>query len=99
MYETHATMDFFGNQLVVHKNEDWPKERPSMYPRHFGVNFDDYDDWKKLLNHCRNLKLEFFAEPFSRGEGLPEEHISFFLIDPSNNLLEFKHYKDERMSL
>jgi uncharacterized protein len=32
-----------------------------------------------------------------RFEGLPEEHRTFALCDPSDNLLEFKHYVDVRM--
>ena len=27
----------------------------------------------------------------------PEEHRTFVLLDPSGNLLEFKHYRDPRM--
>ncbi len=42
-------------------------------------------------------ELEFFKEPFIRFEGMQEEHTTFFLKDPSNNLIEFKHYKNERM--
>ena len=30
-------------------------------------------------------------------EGEVEEHWTFFLVDPSNNLLEFKCYRDPRM--
>jgi len=26
-----------------------------------------------------------------------EEHLTFVLRDPSNNLIEFKHYRDPRM--
>ncbi len=29
--------------------------------------------------------------------GLVEEHHTFVLLDPSGNLLEFKHYRDPRM--
>jgi extradiol dioxygenase family protein len=28
---------------------------------------------------------------------MAEEHRTFVLIDPSDNLLEFKHYRDPRM--
>jgi extradiol dioxygenase family protein len=33
----------------------------------------------------------------TRFDGLVEEHLTFVLRDPSNNLLEFKHYRDPRM--
>jgi extradiol dioxygenase family protein len=39
----------------------------------------------------------FFAEPTQRFEGLVEEHSTLVLKDPSNNLIEFKHYLDPRM--
>lgn len=42
-------------------------------------------------------KLNFYSEPFIRFEDRPEEHRTFFLIDPSNNLLEFKYYKKQEM--
>jgi extradiol dioxygenase family protein len=30
-------------------------------------------------------------------EGTVEEHLTVVLADPSNNLIEFKHYHDPRM--
>ena len=33
----------------------------------------------------------------TRFEGLAEVHRTFVLQDPSDNLLEFKHYRDPRM--
>jgi extradiol dioxygenase family protein len=43
--------------------------------------------------------LEFFTDPEQPGivrfSGRPEEHLTFFLKDPSNNLIEFKIYNNE----
>ena len=42
-------------------------------------------------------QLKFFAEPFRRFDDRVEAHDTFVLADPSQNLLEFKHYDDPRM--
>jgi uncharacterized protein len=95
-YADRITLDFFGDQVVCHLSEKIDRD-PEMYPRHFGVTFHDRADWERLLTLARMRKLRFFAEPFDRFEGTVEEHRSFVLADPSNNLLEFKHYEDPRM--
>jgi extradiol dioxygenase family protein len=41
--------------------------------------------------------VPFFSELSVRFEGLVEAHRTFVLRDPSDNLLEFKHYDDHRM--
>jgi len=62
-----------------------------------GVTFRRRDDWERLLRLARTRGLSFFAEPFHRFAGRAEEHESFVLADPSNNLLEFTYYDDPRM--
>ena len=95
-YADRITLDFFGDQVVCHLS-DRIDAAPELYPRHFGVTFRLQEDWERLLRLARNRKLEFFAEPFRRFEGLAEEHETFVLADPSHNLLEFKYYDDPRM--
>jgi extradiol dioxygenase family protein len=68
-----------------------------MYPRHFGVTFRDRAEYEELLQRARQHNLPFFKTPFVRFRGERAEHDTFFLIDPSNNLLEFKHYRDPAM--
>jgi extradiol dioxygenase family protein len=98
-YADRITLDFFGDQLVCHLCEDAPpREWPlSLYPRHFGVTFRAAADFE-ALHHCAVIrKTPFFRELSTRFEGMAEEHRTFVLIDPSDNLLEFKHYRDPRM--
>ncbi|NMP23057.1 VOC family protein [Sulfobacillus harzensis] len=95
-YADRITLDFFGDQVVCHLT-DKIDPRPEMYPRHFGVTFRHKDDWDRLVRLAQARELEFFQEPMRRFEGLIEEHWTFMLIDPSNNLLEFKYYLDPRM--
>jgi extradiol dioxygenase family protein len=98
-YADRITLDFFGDQVVCHLHEDEPpSERPlSMYPRHFGVTFRAAADFEALHRCAVNRKIPFFHDLSTRFEGMVEEHRTFVLIDPSDNLLEFKHYRDPRM--
>lgn len=91
------TLDFFGDQVVCHLAPDEVDAEPKMYPRHFGRTFLDREDFDALLDRARERDLPFFSEPSPRFEGRQDEHLCFFLIDPSNNLLEFKYYHDQAM--
>ena len=98
-YADRITIDFFGDQLVCHLSED---ERPraaelSLYPRHFGVTFREERDFDALYELSVQRKIEFFADVSTRFDGLVEVHRTFVLRDPSDNLVEFKHYADPRM--
>jgi extradiol dioxygenase family protein len=93
-YDDRITLDFFGDQVVCHLAPDAIDEEPRMYPRHFGVTFRRKEAFDAVLERAREANLEFFEPPFVRFGGLREEHETFFLKDPSNNLIEFKHYRD-----
>jgi extradiol dioxygenase family protein len=95
-YEDRITLDFFGDQLVCHLHPMEPDE-PSLYPRHFGVTFRRRRDFDALVALARARELPFFREPAIRFAGKVEQHCTVVLRDPSNNLLEFKHYDDPRM--
>ncbi|PIQ42571.1 MAG: glyoxalase [Gammaproteobacteria bacterium CG11_big_fil_rev_8_21_14_0_20_46_22] len=97
-YDDRITMDFFGSQVVCHlsPDEDYSKP-PKMYPRHFGITFASREAFDDLYHRAVNANLTFFKTLFSRFEGKREEHLTFFLQDPSNNLLEFKFYYDSSM--
>ena len=98
-YPDRITLDFFGDQLVCHLTETGaPVPEPlSLYPRHFGVTFREAADFE-ALHYCAVLrKIPFFLDTSTRFEAMAEEHGTFVLLDPSGNLLEFKHYRDPRM--
>ncbi len=94
-YETHTVLNFFGHQLVIHKAKQHGYiKAPKMYPNHYGLVLDKIEDledlWKKWQGE------PFIFEPyFVRHFGKPEEHHTFFLKDPSNNVIEFKWYKND----
>lgn len=96
-YADRVTLNFFGDQLVCHLAPDKIDESPQMYPRHFGVTFKRKEEFDALLELAQKQKLEFFQDLTVRFSGKTEEHFTFFLKDPSNNLLEFKFYHDSKM--
>lgn len=95
-YHDRITLDFFGDQVVCHLSDKIDRD-PQAYPRHFGVTFRDRAEFDAVLHLARERGIPFFQEPGMRFEGLVEQHFTFLLRDPSNNLLEFKHYLDPRM--
>jgi len=98
-YPDRITLDFFGDQLVCHLSEP-PVQRGgdlTLYPRHFGVTFREGEDFEALHRLCLHRKIEMFSDVSVRFEGLVEVHRTFVLRDPSDNLVEFKHYADPRM--
>jgi uncharacterized protein len=98
-YEDRITLDFFGDQLVCHLSDPPSDDRPAptLYPRHFGVTFRRTDDFDRLVELCSLRKIDLFQEVNIRFAGRAEEHRTFVLRDPSDNLIEFKHYNDPRM--
>ncbi|MCC9738066.1 VOC family protein [Streptomyces sp. MNU89] len=97
-YADRITFDFFGDQLVCHYSPDDPVvESPTLYPRHFGVTFREREDFDALLRLVNLRKVPVFQEVRSRFGGTVEEHSTVVLVDPTGNLLEFKHYADPRM--
>jgi uncharacterized protein len=98
-YADRITIDFFGDQLVCHLTDRpaAPAGELSLYPRHFGVTFREGRDFDALYELCVQRKIEFFSDVRVRFEGLVEVHRTFVLRDPSDNLVEFKHYVDHRM--
>ncbi|MDA8193146.1 MAG: hypothetical protein M0Z53_03985 [Thermaerobacter sp.] len=95
-YPDRITLDFFGDQVVCHLS-DRTDVNPGFYPRHFGVTFYHREEFDALLRLVALRDIPYFHQPRLRFEGMAEEHWTFGLIDPSSNILEFKHYRDPRM--
>jgi extradiol dioxygenase family protein len=100
-YDDRVTLDFFGDQLVCHLSEAPAQRVPMnelpMYPRHFGVTFREQSDFDALYQLCQQRKIPLFSDVSLRFEGRVEVHQTFVACDPSDNLIEFKHYVDPRM--
>ncbi|MDA9312904.1 hypothetical protein N9Q47_04850, partial [Vicingaceae bacterium] len=95
-YDDRVTIDFFGDQLVCHLDPTKVLTAPEMYPRHFGITFKDRKSFDDVRNMAIQREIAFFKKEFVRFKGAAEEHLTFFLMDPSNNLIEFKYYYDPR---
>lgn len=90
----HQVLNFFGSQLVLHHSPIiWSK--PTMYPRHHGLILPAHDDLMNIWVHALSLHFELFEPLFTRHKDEFAEHMSFFLVDPSHNVLEFKYYKNQ----
>lgn len=87
-------LDLGGHQLVAQQLSPGAavEAQPGVYPRHFGLVFDRLSDWQALLERVRAAGAICAVEPRIRYQGGRLEHRSFFLVDPTGNWLEFKHY-------
>ncbi len=89
------TLSLGGHQIIAHLDADSASSQKGVYPRHFGLLFRSEADWQALADRAKARRLNFYQQPRSRFPGSPLEHLTFFLQDPSGNLLEFKHYRRE----
>lgn len=93
---SHAvTFGLAGYQLVAHLTTEPLSPQQGIYPRHFGLVFSLKDSWQRFLEQAQAKNLLFYQQPRIRFPGTRIEHRTFFLEDPSHNLLEFKHYTNE----
>jgi extradiol dioxygenase family protein len=92
--------DFFGHQLVIHydgSKTQLKKENPvdgkNVPVPHFGIvlKWDEFHAFSKIL---KKKKIKFIIEPYIRFKGLVGEQATMFFMDPSQNALEFKSFKD-----
>ncbi len=88
-----VTLELKGHQLVARLTKQALEPQKGIYPRHFGLVFTSEEDWQTLVDRAKAKGLPFYQHPRRRFLGTRLEHATFFLEDPSHNLLEFKHYK------
>jgi extradiol dioxygenase family protein len=93
---SHAiTFGLAGHQLVAHLTPEPAPSQQGIYPRHFGLVLLSQEAWQALVDQAKAKRLTFYQQPRVRFPGTRIEHRTFFLEDPSRNLLEFKHYTHE----
>src|SRR5262245_29972838 len=88
-----VTLELAGHQIVAQLTSETLERQQRIYPRHFGLIFSAAEDWQKLVDRANAKGLRFYQHPRRRYVGTRIEHQTFFLEDPSHNLLEFKHYR------
>ena len=96
-YDDRITLDFFGDQVVCHLAPERIAGKAEFYPRHFGVTFHDRSEFDNVYRLAKQRELRMVQDLTPRFHNQCESHTFFGLADPSNNVLEFKHYDDPRM--
>ncbi len=92
---TAVTFGLAGHQLIAHLSPKSTTPQKGIYPRHFGLVLTLEEEWQVLADRAKAQELTFYQQPRRRFAGTRIEHRTFFLEDPSGNLLEFKHYRHE----
>ena len=90
-----VTFGLAGHQLVAHLSIQPTVPQKGVYPRHFGLVLTQEEEWQALADRAKAKGLTFYQQPRRRFAGTRIEHLTFFLQDPSQNLLEFKYYRHE----
>lgn len=62
--------------------------------RHFGIILD-WNNWEALSLKLKKTKIKFLVSPYIRFKGKVGEQATMFIKDPSNNILEFKSFKND----
>ncbi len=92
---TAVTFGLAGHQLIAHLSVESIVHQKGIYPRHFGLVLTLEEEWQALADRADAQALTFYLQPRLRFAGTRIEHRTFFLKDPSGNLLEFKYYRHD----
>ena len=95
--------NFYGHHLVLHIAPQSYDRTPAMFESkfhnekvivpHFGLNLDR-QTWGDMAERIKTQNYPFFDPPHVRMAGMPGEHATMFVVDPSGNALEFKAFKN-----
>jgi extradiol dioxygenase family protein len=102
--DTWVDFNFYGHQLVCHLAPSSPArdgtgshcnpvDGHAVPVPHFGVVLE-MEQWEQLVARLTDKAVRFLIAPYVRFRGLPGEQATMFLLDPSDNALEFKAFKD-----
>ena len=98
--ERWVDFDFHGHQISAHLKDGAehvatsnPVDGHQVPVPHFGLVLP-WDTWQALADKLGAAKIDFVIEPYVRFEGEPGEQGTFFVRDPSGNVLEFKTFRD-----
>lgn len=97
--DTWIDLNFFEHQLVIHTGKVNIKKTSNYVDGynvpvpHFGVILS-WDQWHQFSKKIRN-KIKFEIEPHVRFKGKIGEQATMFFMDPDNNALEFKAFKND----
>ena len=90
--------NFFGHQISAHLiDQELTQDKTNIVDghnipaRHFGIILE-MKQWKILVNQLNKKNIKYLIEPNIRFKGEKGEQATFFIKDPSNNVLEFKAF-------
>ena len=93
--------DLYGHQIVAHlapedcvTTRKYEVDGDFVPSRHFGVILM-WNKWEQLSNIIQQRGISFLIEPRIRFKGRPGEQGTFFISDPSGNILEFKTFRND----
>ena len=93
--------NFYGHQISAHlidqknkKDEINLVDGKKIPSRHFGIILE-MNDWKNLVTYLNGKKINYVIKPNIRFKGQTGEQATFFIKDPSNNVLEFKAFQND----
>ncbi len=97
--DTWVDFDFFGNQISAHTTGSvTPTQKTGqvegmLVPMpHFGALLG-WGKFEALAGRIRAAGMPFILEPRLRYAGQLGEQVTMFLLDPSENALEFKSFR------
>lgn len=92
--------DFHGHQIVAHCVEavrpvrgSNPVDGHEVPVPHFGLVLD-WRAWERMADRLEAAGVPFLIAPTIRFRGEPGEQGTFFVQDPSGNVLEFKAFRE-----
>ena len=93
--------NFYGHQISAHLVDQEIKfkninivDGENIPCRHFGIILSQ-TEWNKLSKELILKKINFIIKPNTRFKGKKGEQSTFFIKDPSGNVLEFKSFKND----
>ena len=95
--------NFFGHQISGHlidKNDEEINtnivDGENIPCRHFGIILNRAN-WNDLCQNLISKNIDFIVKPTIRFKDKKGEQATFFIKDPSGNVLEFKSFKNDEM--
>jgi hypothetical protein len=88
-------INFWGNELTLHKSSNIAlRERHDVdmghvAVPHYGAHLEE-EEFQALKEKIKKSSAEFLDPPYRRFKGDPREQETFFIEDPSGNILEIK---------
>jgi extradiol dioxygenase family protein len=100
--DSWVDFNFFGHQLSAHVSEDIPAldycgkvDEISVPIPHFGCLLP-IELFKSIQDKFEKNNVSFIVRPTLRYEGKTGEQMTLFVLDYSNNPIEFKSYSDNQ---